>query len=51
MAGKPSHDATKNLDRDEPTQIAPKGTKIGLPTRQAVMAAFRKVAKVTPRKP
>jgi hypothetical protein len=50
MAGKPSHDATKNLDPEEPTQVAPKGTKVGLPKRKDVMAALRKVARV-PEKP
>lgn len=49
MAGKPDMDATKNLPPDEPTQVAPKGTKIGLPKRKDVMAALRKVAKVPPK--
>lgn len=49
MAGKKSTDATGNLPPDEPTQVAPKGTKIGLPKREDVMAALRKVAKVPPK--
>ena len=44
MAGKPSTDATKNLPPDEPTQVGPGGTKLGLPKRSDVMAALRKVA-------
>jgi hypothetical protein len=46
MAGKPSHDATKKLDPDEPTQVTEKGLKIGLPKRVDVLGALRKVAKV-----
>jgi hypothetical protein len=49
MAGKKSTDATKNLPPDEPTQVGPGGTKIGLPKRKDVMAALRKVAKVPPK--
>jgi hypothetical protein len=45
MSGKKDMDATKNLLPDEPTQVLPKGTKTGLPTRGDVMAALRKVAK------
>jgi hypothetical protein len=45
MAGKKDTDATKNLPPDEPTQIGPGGTKLGLPKRADVMAALRKVAK------
>ena len=45
MAGKKSTDATKNLPADHPTQVGPGGTKLGLPTREDVMAAIRKVAK------
>ena len=45
MAGKKDTDATKNLPPDEPTQVGPGGTKLGLPTRGEVLAAIRKVAK------
>jgi len=45
MAGKKSYDATQNLPEGEPTQVLPKGTKTGLPKRDDVMAALRKVAK------
>jgi len=45
MSGKKSTDATKNLPPDEPTQVGPGGTKLGLPTRAEVTEALRKVAK------
>jgi hypothetical protein len=45
MSGKKSTDATKNLPPDEPTQVGPGGTKLGLPTRKEVDAALTKVAK------
>jgi hypothetical protein len=45
MAGKKDHDATKNLAPDEPTQVTPKGLKIGLPTKQDVRDALLKVAR------
>ena len=45
MAGKKNTDATKNLPPDHPTQVGPGGTKLGLPTREEVMDALRKVAK------
>jgi hypothetical protein len=45
MAGKKDTDATKNLPPDEPTQVGPGGTKLGLPKRKDVMAALAKVAK------
>jgi hypothetical protein len=45
MAGKKQTDATGNLPPDHPTQIGPGGTKIGLPTRDQVMADLAKVAK------
>jgi hypothetical protein len=45
MAGKPSKDATKNLRPDEPTQVLPKGTVTGLPTRDQIAKALAKVAK------
>jgi hypothetical protein len=32
MAGKKDLDATKNLPEGEPTQVTPKGQKIGLPS-------------------
>jgi hypothetical protein len=44
MAGKKDLDATKKLDPNEPTQVTPKGLKIGLPTKQDVLAALSKVA-------
>ncbi|MDP9222294.1 MAG: hypothetical protein M3P18_00270 [Actinomycetota bacterium] len=44
MAGKKDVDATKKLDPGEPTQVTPKGLKIGLPTKQDVQAALLKVA-------
>ena len=40
MAGKKDLDATKNLPEGEPTQVTPKGQKIGLPKRRDVMAAL-----------
>ena len=49
MAGKKDLDATKNLPPDEPTQETPKGQKIGLPTRETVFGALRKVAKAPPK--
>ena len=45
MAGKKDHDATQNLPPDEPTQVLPKGTKTGLPTRKQVENALAKIAK------
>jgi hypothetical protein len=45
MAGKKQDDATKNLPPDEPTQVLPKGTKTGLPTRRQVEDALTRVAK------
>lgn len=45
MAGKKSTDATKNLPPDHPTQVAPSGTKLGLPTRGEVMDALKKFAR------
>jgi hypothetical protein len=45
MAGKKQTDATQNLPPDEPTQVLPKGTKTGLPTRRQLADAFAKVAK------
>ena len=40
MAGKKDFDATKNLPEGEPTQVTPKGQKIGLPKRRDVMAGL-----------
>lgn len=45
MAGKKNYDATKNLPPGEPTQVLPKGTKTGLPTRRQIEDALAKVAK------
>lgn len=45
MAGKKDTDATKNLPPDEPTQVLPKGTKTGLPTREQIDKALAKIAK------
>jgi hypothetical protein len=45
MSGKPDTDATKNLPPDHPTQVGPGGTKLGLPTRESIFEALRKVAK------
>lgn len=45
MSGKKSTDATQNLPPDQPTQVGPGGTKLGLPTRDEVMAALRRAAK------
>jgi hypothetical protein len=45
MAGKKDTDATQNLPPDEPTQVGPGGTKLGLPKRKSVFAALTKVAK------
>lgn len=45
MSGKKDTDATKNLPPGEPTQIGPGGTKIGLPTRESIFEALRKVAR------
>jgi hypothetical protein len=45
MAGKKQTDATQNLPPDEPTQVLPKGTKTGLPTRKQVESALAKFAK------
>jgi hypothetical protein len=45
MAGKKDLDATKNLPEGEPTQVTPKGQKIGLPRRREVFAALEKAIK------
>lgn len=45
MAGKKDTDATKNLPPDEPTQVLPKGTKTGLPTRKQVENALARIAR------
>jgi hypothetical protein len=45
MSGKKDTDATQNLPPDHPTQVGPGGTKLGLPTREEVSAALRKVLK------
>jgi hypothetical protein len=48
MSGKKDTDATKNLPRDEPTQVLPGGTKTGLPTRGQVADALAKIARKKP---
>lgn len=45
MSGKKDTDATRNLPADEPTQVLPKGTKTGLPTRRQVESALAKIAR------
>jgi hypothetical protein len=45
MTGKKDHDATKNLDPDEPTEVTEKGLKIGVPLKKDVLAALEKVAR------
>ena len=45
MAGKKDYDATKRLLPNDKTQLAPKGTKIGLLQRGKVFADFRKIAR------
>jgi hypothetical protein len=43
MSGKKDYDATKKLPEGEPTQDLPGGTKVGLPKREDVFSALRKV--------
>lgn len=45
MAGKKDTDATKSLRPEDPTQVLPKGTTTGLPTREQVDSALAKIAK------
>ena len=45
MTGKKDMDATKHLPESEPTQVTPKGQKIGLPRRKEVFDALAKVIK------
>ena len=45
MSGKKQSDATKNLRPDDPTQVLPKGTKTGLPTRGQIEDALTRVAR------
>jgi len=45
MAGKKQTDATRNLRPDDPTQVLPKGTKTGLPTRKQVFGDLAKIAR------
>jgi hypothetical protein len=45
MAGKKDMNATKRLPPDEPTQVLPKGTKVGLPTRKQIDSALAKIAR------
>jgi hypothetical protein len=49
MAGKKQTDATQNLPEGEPTQVLPKGTKTGLPTRRQVFAALDKFSRKKPK--
>jgi hypothetical protein len=44
MAGKKDYDATKKLPEGEPTQELPGGTKVGLPKREDVFSALKKIA-------
>lgn len=44
MAGKKDTDATKNLPPDEPTQVGPGGTKLGLPKRGDVEDMLRRLS-------
>jgi hypothetical protein len=43
-------DATKRLKPEDETQVAPKGTKVGLLRKDEVMATFRKIARA-PKRP
>ena len=45
MAGKKDMDATRNLPESEPTQTLKGGTRVGLPKREDVFAALRKVVR------
>lgn len=45
MAGKKDYDATSKLPPRAPTQVLPKGTKTGLPTRRDVFGALAKIAR------
>ena len=45
MSGKKQTDATSNLRPEDPTQVLPKGTKTGLPTREQVMGDLAKLAR------
>jgi hypothetical protein len=47
MAGKKDYDATKKLPEGEPTQVLPRGTKVGLPKRRDVLSALEKIARKT----
>jgi hypothetical protein len=51
MAGKKDYDATRELAPDEPTQVTPKGLKIGLLKRETVMADLKKIARGTDAEP
>ena len=44
MAGKKQTDATQNLPEGEPTQVLPKGTKTGLPTRREVFGLLDRLS-------
>ena len=45
MAGKKQTKATQNLKPDDPTQVLPKGTVTGLPTRAQVFRDLEKIVK------
>jgi hypothetical protein len=51
MAGEKDVNAAKNLPPDKPTQETDKGLKVGVPTREAVLAALRRVARIPPEQP
>jgi len=42
---KTSDDATKRLKPEDETQVAPKGTKVGLLRTREVLADFKKIAR------
>jgi hypothetical protein len=42
---KTDDDATKNLKPEDETQVAPKGTRIGLLRKREVLADFKKIVR------
>jgi hypothetical protein len=42
---KTDDDATKNLRRDDETQVTPKGTKIGLLPKPKIMDDFKRIVR------
>ncbi len=44
VAGKKQTDATQNLPEGHPTQVLPKGTKTGLPTRREVFGILARLS-------